>query len=374
MDGAVLEAMLPFLKDQYGNPSSPHKHGLSASIAVEGARQEIAQVLDALPHEIFFTSGATESNNTVIKGVYMHSVERGIPRPHFIVSSIEHKCILNAAHYVEALGAKVTFLDVDKEGHVSIDALRAAFTPETVLVSIMWANNEIGTINPIKLIAQECKSRGVLLHTDAAQGIGKDTIDLHDVNVDFMSTSAHKFYGPKGVGLLYIKADAQQDMTPLIHGGGQENGLRSGTHNVAGIIGMAKALELFCGDSYIKSENERQLALAKNLVEGINSFAPGVILNGPQLGEGRLAGNINISFKDINEKLFNKRLKGLMISSGSACSSSDLEPSYVLMALGLSSRRAMTSYRIGLSKNTTSEEIQSALTMIQTAYQNSKLA
>jgi cysteine desulfurase len=371
LDGRVLDAMMPYLTDQFGNASSVHRYGFVAGVAVEQARQEVAQTIHANPSEVYFTSGATESNNTIIKGVYFNSLrtKRNL-KPHFIFTTVEHKCVLEAARYIEQLGADVTFIGVNEYGELSVKELQAALRPSTVLASVMLANNEIGTINPIKDLADICHSNNTLLHTDAAQTIGKIRVDVKALGVDFMSTSAHKHYGPKGMGILYVSNEAKPYVDPLLHGGGQEGNLRSGTKNTAGIVGLAESMRLFCNDSYIQEEAVRERELITTLYEGLKQAIPNLIVNGVSIGSAnRLPNNLNVSFPSINEKLFNKKLKGLMISSGSACSSNDLRPSYVLMAMGRSEEVALKSFRFGISKNTQTEDIQEALDIFLKTYE-----
>lgn len=369
-DEKVVSAMLPYFTEEYGNPSSAHKFGLRASMAVEEARETIADRLGAMPSEIIFTAGATESNNTVLKGVYFAALKRGVKKPHFVVNSIEHKCVINAAHFLESIGANVSFVQPNSEGIVETSEVMKAITNDTVLVSMMWANNEIGAINPVHEFAQLCHERGVLFHTDAAQAISKLEIRLHESQIDFLTGSAQKFYGPKGTGLLYVASTARNMLEPLLHGGGQEGGLRSGTLNVPGIVGMAEAMRLFCSPEWIKDEHARQLELAKQLYKGLQNIDTHLQLNGPAIGGGyRLANNINISFPTINEKVFNKSIKGLMISSGSACSSADLKASYVLREIGLVEDWALKSYRIGIGKDTTLQDIDDAIGIMRSAFE-----
>lgn len=371
LDDGVLAAMIPYFGEEYGNPSSAHKHGLKAMLAVDKARDEIAEVLGAQTSEIFFTSGATESNNTVIKGTYFKAIQQGNVRPHYIVGAIEHKCVLNAAHFIESLGAEVSYVAPDEEGIVSVDKVVKAIRPNTILVSLMWANNEIGAINPIGEIGAACQKAGVLFHTDAAQAFGKCRINTSEASVDFLTGSAHKFYGPKGAGLLYIKKDQRDSVVPLLHGGGQEDGVRSGTLNVPGIVGMAYAIKMFCNGQYVAEESRRQQVLAETLYQGLTGIASNIRLNGPPIGHDRLSNNVNVSFPSVNEKIFNKKIKGLMVSSGSACSSAELKASYVLTGIGLPEELALKSYRVGVGKDTTAEEINEALNIMSRAYEAS---
>lgn len=373
-DERVVQAMLPYFTELYANPSSSHKFGLKVSMAVEEAREVVASSLGAQPSEIVFTAGATESNNTVLKGVYYSAIARGVKRPHFIINSIEHKCVINSAHFLASIGADVSFITPDTEGIISLEDIRSAITDQTVLVSAMWVNNEIGSINPINELAELCHQKEILFHTDAAQAIAKVEIDLRKSSIDFLTGSSQKFYGPKGVGLLYVKQASKDKMTPLLHGGGQEQGMRSGTLNVPGIIGMAEAMKLFCNSQWITTEQQRLSELTKQLYTGLMSISPMLKVNGPTVGSvKRIANNLNVSLTDIHEKIFNKSIKGLMISSGSACSSADLKASYVLRAIGLDEETALKSYRLGLGKDTTSQKIDEALVIMQNAYNLSKI-
>ena len=365
LDPAVLDAMMPYLTEEYGNPSSTHKHGARAAFAVESAREKLAASLSTDSHAVYFTSGATESNNTVLKGAYFTALKRGNSAPHFIVSEIEHKCVLNTASFLEDMGADVTYLKVDAKGIINPDDLANAIRPSTVLASVMWVNNEIGAINDIAALASVCHDKGVLFHTDAAQAMGKLSVDVSTIGADFISGSAHKFYGPKGIGFLVASPSAISHITPLLHGGGQESGVRSGTLNVAGIVGLGAAAELFCHDAFVQTEASRQSLLASQLFEGLRKIFPDTTLNGPELGVHRIANNLNVSFPSLNEKMFNKKLKGLMVSSSSACSSADLKASYVLRAIGLDEAIALKSYRFGIGKDTTDRDIVDALTIIQ---------
>lgn len=375
LDGRVLEVMMPYLTSEYGNASSSHRHGLVAAAAIDTARQLVAQSIHGAAQNIYFTAGATESNNTVIKGTFLNALRRGIQAPHFISTEIEHKCILESLKYIEKLGAKVTFLKVDEAGAIDLNELESSMSDSTVLVSVMMANNEIGVINPIKEIVEICHRHNVLVHTDAAQALGKLRVDVEDLGIDMMSSSAHKHYGPKGIGTLYITSAARELVDPLLHGGGQERGMRSGTSNTPGIVGLGESMRLFCNDDYVATEAKRQDELVEKLYQGLRDIIPSVRLNGPELHSPfRLPNNLNVVLPNVNEKVFNKKIKGLMISSGSACSSADLKPSYVLSALGLSDELALRSYRFGTGKDTTVQDIDEALTIIKNAYDLAKLS
>lgn len=375
VDNQVIDSMLPYMKEIYGNASSAHTYGLKAKIAVEEARESIAKYLGMKPSEIIFTSGATESNNTVIKSIYLRGMIDGKESQHFIISSIEHKCILESVEFIKKLGARVTVLPVDSRGIVDVKDVQNAIEDDTVLVSIMLANNEIGSINPIKDIAKACRSKGVFLHTDAAQAIGKIKVDAGELGVDFMSSSAHKHYGPKGVGILFIREGLLRHMEPLSHGGGQEKGIRSGTINVPLIVGMAESVKLFCDDVFIDKESSRQRELQDYFLQEIGKTAPDVVLNGPLLNDPslRLCNNLNISLPNINRSAFNKKTSKIMYSSGSACSSNDLKPSHVLSAIGVTEDSAQHSYRFSLSKDTQKSDIDEAIGIIKSAYEAARL-
>jgi cysteine desulfurase len=375
LDPAVLEVMLPYLKDNFGNPASTHSYGVRAQYAVEQARSQVAAAIHAEPGEILFTAGATESNNFAIKGVFDHYRAK---KPHLIVSDIEHKCILEAAKHIEKQGAQVTVLPVNADGLIEPAQLEKAIRPTTVLVSIMLANNEIGAINPIKELAKVCRARKVLLHTDAAQAIGKIPVDVTELGVDLLSASGHKFYGPKGVGFVYIRKSAQKLLTPLLDGGGQEGSLRSGTLNVPGIVGLGKAIELATQDS--GAQFLHYLRLRNRLYEKLMQAFPDLIVNGPEIvidpasngaedslqavsGIKRLPHNLNITLPSI-DPLSLRRIPGVAFSSTSACSSGDTQPSYVLLAIGRTSDEAQASLRFGIGRFNTAEEIEDAADLL----------
>ncbi|MBI3494562.1 cysteine desulfurase [Candidatus Saccharibacteria bacterium] len=370
VDDEVVSSMTPYFRDIYGNPSSIHTLGLKAKTSVEAAREEVASVICSSAGEIMFTSGATESNNTVLKGIFFRGFLDGEKNQHFIISSIEHKCILETVKFIEKMGAEVTILPVNNQGLVDIEDVRAAITSNTVLVSIMLANNEIGSINPIREIAAICNKNDVLFHTDAAQAFGKIHIDVGELGVDFLSSSAHKHYGPKGVGILFVKSGLRDKLVPLMHGGNQEMNLRSGTINTPSIVGMAKSVSLFCSTSYVNAEMVKQGKLRDYLYAEIKKNIPSVILNGPPLDKKhlRLANNLNISFPGINKSVFNRKTSKIMFSTGSACSSADLTASYVLKNIGLEDDLAQVSYRFGLSKYTTKQDIDEAVLIIKNAH------
>ncbi len=353
MDPRVLEAMLPYFCEKFGNAASRnHVFGWEAEEAVENARKQIARLIHADAKELIFTSGATESNNLALKGVLDMYHEKG---DHIITSSTEHRAVLDTAKTLESKrGVKVTYLPVDKYGMVSPDDVRKAITEKTVLISIMLANNEIGTINPVKEIGKIAKEKGVLFHSDATQGVGKIPVDVQEMGIDLMSFTSHKIYGPKGVGALYVRKKAPRvRLTPIIDGGGHERGMRSGTLPVPLIVGFGKACEL-C-EQEMPTESPRLAAVRDRLQAGIMSRLDEVYLNGHPTE--RLPHNLNISFAYVEGESMLMGLKEIALSSGSACTSATLEPSYVLRALGVGSDLAHSSIRFGLGRFNTQEEI-----------------
>jgi cysteine desulfurase len=352
MDPEVLKTMLPYFTDVFGNAASRnHEFGWTAEAAVEKARAQIAKLIGASDKEIIFTSGATESDNLALLGVAEMYREKG---RHIITSPIEHKAILDSCHHLETKGFTVTQVPVDKYGMVTADAVKAAIRPDTILVSIMAANNEIGTINPIAEIGKVCRDHGIFFHTDAVQALGKTPINVEKMNIDLLSMSAHKMYGPKGVGALYVRRkNPRVRLAPIIHGGGHERGMRSGTLNVTGIVGFGKAAELAMKNMEI--EIPRIKMLCDRLWDGIRSQLDEVYLNGHPTE--RLANNLNISFAFVEGESLMMGMKELAVSSGSACTSASLEPSYVLKAIGVGEDLAHTSIRFGLGRFTTEAEI-----------------
>lgn len=356
IDQRVLDQMMTCLTTVYGNPASNHIFGIQANYLVEEARDKVANTLNTTKDSIIFLSGATEANNTVLKGVFETNRHQ---QPHFIVSAIEHKCILEASKHLEKLGAEVSVLKPDSYGLISPKQLKAALQPNTKLVSIMFANNEIGSINPVKELASICHQQAVLFHTDAAQAIGKLKIDVNDLDVDFMSASGHKFYGPKGSGFLYIKAGRAQELRPLLDGGGQEAGIRSGTLNVPAIVGLGQAMAILETELIQDMRHYRQLRdeLFKILADNLSAIK----LNGPALtSSNRLVNNLNVCFDNLNITELRRRLPLIAFSSSSACSSGDLKPSYVLQSIGLSSEQAKSSIRFGIGRFNTLEEVRLA--------------
>jgi cysteine desulfurase len=352
MDPRVLEAMLPYFTRVFGNAASRnHSFGWEAEKAVETAREQIALLIGASSKELVFTSGATESNNLAIKGAAHFYQEKG---KHIITSKIEHKAVIDSCRALELEGFTVTYLTPSPDGIISADAVKAALRDDTILVSIMWANNEIGTVNPIKEIGKLCREKGVLLHTDAVQAAGKVPVDVEGSYVDLASFTAHKLYGPKGVGALYVRRKPRVRLSPLIDGGGHERGLRSGTLNVPGIVGFGKACEIARAE--LPDEMKRLTALRDRLLQKIQAGVPRTVVNGSM--EHRLPGNLNISFAYVEgESMLMAINKRVAVSSGSACTSASLEPSYVLRALGVGDDLAHSSLRFGLGRFTTEAEI-----------------
>ena len=347
---AVLEAMMPYLTEEYGNPSSLYRFGNHAKRAIEQARKEVADVLGAEPFEILFTGGGTEADNWV-KEIMRSLKARG--KNHFITSAVEHHALLHSAQRLQKEGFEVTFIPVDREGRIDPEQVRAAIRPETGLVSIMFANNEIGTIYPIQEIGAICRQAGVLFHTDAVQAAGHLPINVKEMNIDLLSLSAHKFHGPKGVGAFYCRRGIP--LPSLIDGGAQERGKRAGTENVAGIVGLGAALRL--ANEEMSQTSARVSAMRDRLIDGILQTVPMCRLNGPR--HNRLPGNCNISFLGIEGEslLLRLDLAGIAASSGSACASSSLDPSHVLLAIGLPHEVAHGSVRLSLSDYNTEEDV-----------------
>jgi len=353
VDQRVVDAMLPCFTETFGNSGSRnHAFGWEAEALVDKAREQVAKVIGAKAKEIIFTSGATESDNLAIKGVVEFYKEKG---NHIITAPTEHKAILDTCKALERKGlATVTYLPVDKFGLIDLDELRNAITDKTILITIMHANNEIGTIQPMHEIGKLAKEKGILFHSDATQGVGKLPTDVEAMGVDLLSLSAHKLYGPKGIGALYVRArNPRVRLAPQLDGGGQERGMRSGTLNVPGIVGLGRALEL-CGE-LMASENERLLRLRERLRQGIMGKLDDVFLNGHPIQ--RLPGNLNLSFAFVEGESLLMGLKDIAVSSGSACTSATLEPSYVLKALGVGDELAHTSIRFGLGRFNTEDEV-----------------
>jgi len=349
VDGRVLEAMLPYFTEHFGNAASrSHSFGWAAEKAVERARKQIAELAGASPREIVFTSGATESNNLALKGVWEAYQSRG---NHIVTAATEHRAVLDPIRHLERLGAEVTILTPRPDGLLDLEELRHAIRPETLLVSVMCANNEIGVIQPIQEIGALCRSMGALFHTDAAQAFGKLPIHVNESHIDLMSLTAHKIYGPKGIGALYVRRRTQ--LAPQMDGGGHEWGMRSGTLDVPGIVGFGEAAAI-CAEE-MESETVRIRSLRDRLLQQITDAVDGVQVNGSL--EPRLAGNVNLAFDGVDADALLTALPDIAASTGSACSSASPEPSHVLRALGLTTRQARSSLRFGLGRWNTEEEV-----------------
>jgi cysteine desulfurase len=352
VDPRVLEAMLPYFTEKFGNAASRnHAFGWSAEEAVENARGQIARLINATPKEIIFTSGATESDNLAIKGVAEMYREKG---NHIITQVTEHKAVLDTCKRLEKYGFEVTYLPVEKDGRINLDDLRRAITPKTILITIMYANNEIGVIQPVEEIGKLAKEKGVFFHVDGVQAAGKVPVDVQKDNIDLLSISAHKFYGPKGVGALYVRRrNPRVQLSAIIDGGGHERGMRSGTLNVPGIVGFGKACEL--AQHEMAGESERLRRLRDRLKDNLFGQLDEVYINGSMTH--RLPHNLNVSFAFVEGESLLMGINDVAVSSGSACTSATLEPSYVLKALGVGEDLAHTSIRFGLGRFNTEEEV-----------------
>lgn len=369
VDARVLEAMLPWFTRDFGNAASrTHAHGWRAEAAVDVAREQIAAAIGARDaREIVFTSGATESNNLALLGVARANRKRG---DHVVTTAIEHGSILEPCEALQREGFAVTMLPVDRDGRVDPGAVAAAITDRTLLVSVGWANGEIGTVQPIAAIAEACRARGVLLHSDAAQALGKLPLEVA-TGVDLLSLSAHKLYGPKGVGALWIRSGRPRvRIEPLLFGGGHENGLRPGTLPVPLIVGFGRAAEIAVAER--ESEAARMLALRERMLTALRDALPGISLHGDP--KGRLPGNLNLGFDGIEADALLAALRDVALSTGSACSSARAEPSHVLVALGLPAETVRASIRIGLGRGTTVAEVDTAATAIITAVRTLRAA
>ena len=350
----VVKAMLPYFSDVFGNPSAIYSYGQEAAAALEEARAKVAGLIGSRSEEIVFTSGGTEADNIALIGVANAMRSRG---NHIITTAIEHDAIIETAKFLEKNGFELTYLGVDDQGIVDPDAVRRAITDKTILVSVMLANNELGTIQPLAEISRITRQAGVYLHTDAVQAVGRIPVNVDDLGVDLLSMSAHKLYGPKGVGALYIRKGVRMD--PITHGGGQERARRSGTQNVAGIVGLSRAIEL--AGQEMAAEAERLAPLRDRLIQGILAGIDHSYLNGHPVK--RLPNNANLSFDYVEGEsmCLNLDLKGICVSTGSACSSSNLEPSHVLLAMGVPSQLAHGSLRFTLGKWTEPADIDRVL-------------
>uniref|UniRef100_A0A7C5Z188 Cysteine desulfurase IscS n=1 Tax=Caldicellulosiruptor owensensis TaxID=55205 RepID=A0A7C5Z188_9FIRM len=353
----VLDEMMPYLTEQYGNPSTIYKLGREAKKAVELARERVAKALNADIQEIYFTSGGTESDNWALKGVAFANRDKG---KHIITTTIEHHAVLHPLKYLEGLGFEVTYVPVESNGIVDPQKIKEAIRNDTILISVMLANNEIGTIQPVKEIAKIAKEKGIIIHTDAVQAVGQIPVDVKDLGVDLLSLSAHKFYGPKGVGALYIKKGTK--IHPFSHGGAQERNRRAGTENVAGIVGLGKAIEL--ATQNLSEYAAKLQKLRDKLIDGVLSKIDYVRLNGDRYN--RLPNNANFSFEFIEGEslLLMLDMKGIAASSGSACTSGSLDPSHVLLAIGLEHEVAHGSLRITLGEDNTEEDIDYLLEVL----------
>ncbi len=350
LDDKVLEEMVPYLKENYGNASAIYKLGREARKAVEESREKIAKVLNCKPNEIYFTAGGSESDNTAIKGIARANRKKG---NHIITSKIEHPAVLETCRELEKEGFEVSYISVDENGILNLEELKKTIKPTTTLITVMFANNEIGTIQPIEEIGKIAKENNIYFHTDAVQAVGSLEIDVEKLNIDSLSMSGHKFYGPKGIGALYVKTGVQFDK--FISGGHQERNKRAGTENVAGIVGMGKAIELAYEN--LEEHNKKIKELRDYYIEQVKEKIPYIKINGDL--EKRLPGNSNISFRFIEGEglLLNLDLKGICASSGSACTSGSLDPSHVLLAIGLPHEIAHGSLRISIGKYNTREEV-----------------
>ena len=351
----VLDAMMPFFTEKFGNPSSFYGISRETKMAVDNARAQVAKAINCDPNEVYFTGGGSEADNWAIKGIATAHMKKG---NHIITTKIEHHAVLHTCEFLEKFGFEVTYLDVNEEGFIDLKQLESAITDKTILVSIMFANNEIGTIQPIKEIGAICRVKKVLFHTDAVQAIGSVPVDVKEMNIDLLSLAGHKLYGPKGIGALYIRRGIRIDN--LIHGGGQERGRRAGTENIPGVVGLGKAIEL--ATENIEENRARLTVLRDKLIDGILERIPYARLNGPR-GDKRLPGNSNISFEFIEGEsiLLSLDFEGICASSGSACTSGSLDPSHVLLAIGLPHEKAHGSLRTTLGAASTEEDVEKLL-------------
>ena len=350
----VIDKMLPYITEKYGNPSSIYKIARDNKEAVDEARQAVAEAINAKPNEIYFTAGGSESDNWALKGIADSYSDKG---RHIITTAIEHHAILHTCEYLESKGFEVTYLPVDEYGIISVEELKSAIREDTILISVMFANNEIGSVQPVAEIGKLAREKGIVFHTDAVQAVGHLPIDVEEMNIDLLSLSGHKLYGPKGIGALYVRKGIK--LKPFIHGGAQERGRRAGTENVPGIVGLGEAVRLASAE--MEEERARLVSLRDRLIEGILTCIPHSRLNGhPQK---RLPGNVNISFEFIEGEsmLLLLDMKGICASSGSACTSGSLDPSHVLLAIGLPHEKAHGSLRLTLGHFNTDEDVDVVL-------------
>jgi len=358
VDKRVIDKMIPYFGEIYGNPHSRnHSFGWEAEQAVEVARENVASIIGANPKEIIFTSGATESNNLAIKGL---ADFYGDKKNHIITCVTEHKCVLESCRLLSERGFEVTYLQVNKDGLIDIKDLESKINDKTLLVSIMGVHNEIGVIQPLKEIGEICRKNSVFFHTDCAQAIGKIKVDVNEMNIDLLSISGHKIYAPKGVGALYVRRKPRVRITAMMSGGGQERGMRSGTLSPALCVGLGEACRI-CADE-IDEESKRITKLKNIFLEGIQGECTDIFINGSE--KNRVPGNINLSFAYVEGESLMMGIKNLAVSSGSACTSASLEPSYVLKALGVSEELAHTSLRIGIGRYTSEKDIRNAVKVI----------
>ncbi|WP_032138736.1 IscS subfamily cysteine desulfurase [Rickettsia tamurae] len=358
LDPRVMEAMLPYFTTKFGNPHSrSHSFGWEAENAVEEARSRVARLIGADTKEIIFTSGATESNNLAIKGIAKFY---GNKKNHIITIVSEHKCVLDACRHLEQEGIKITYLPIKPNGIIDLEILKEAITDQTMLVSVMAVNNEIGVVQPLKEIGKICCERGVFFHSDIAQGFGKIPIDVNEFNIDLASISGHKIYGPKGIGALYVRKKPRVRVTPLINGGGQERGMRSGTLPTPLIVGLGMAAEI--AYSEMEKDTKHVNYLFDRFLNNIHSRISEVYLNGDK--NQRYKGNLNLSFAGVEGESIILAIKDLAVSSGSACTSASLEPSYVLRSMGIGEELSHTSIRFGIGRFTTEQEVDYAVNLI----------
>lgn len=353
----VLEEMLPYFTQKFGNPSSFYSMSRGNRLAIDKAREQVAKALNCDVNEVYFTGGGSEADNWAIKGIASAHKNKG---NHIITTKIEHHAVLHTCEYLEKHGFEVTYLDVNEEGFINLEDLKNAITDKTILVSIMFANNEIGTIEPIKEIGEICRERKVFFHTDAVQAVGNVAIDVKDMNIDLLSLAGHKIYGPKGIGVLYIRKGIKIDN--LIHGGSQERNRRAGTENIPAVVGLGKAIEM--ATENLEEHREKMITLRDRLIDGLLKV-PYTRLNGPT-GDKRLPGNVNVCFEFIEGEsiLLSLDFKGICGSSGSACTSGSLDPSHVLLAIGRPHEIAHGSLRLTLGEGSTQEEVDYILEVV----------
>ena len=361
----VLEAMLPYYREAFGNPSSVHRYGRHTRVAVDEARDAVAALLEAPSSSLVFCSGGTEANNTILKGVAAAYRERG---RHLVTSQIEHPAVLDTCAYLAQQGYEITYVPVDAQGVVAPEAVREALTDETILVSIMYANNEVGTLQPVAEIARLVRERGILMHTDAVQAFGKLPLRIEDLGVDLLSFSGHKLYAPKGIGGWYARSP--QVLHPLLHGGHQERGMRSGTENVAGLVALGKACAIAARD--MAQEWERQQQLQQRLEHGVQELIADVRIQGAEVA--RLPNTTNVAFAGVEGEalMMSLDLQGVAISTGSACSSGSLEPSHVLRAMGVSEAYLYGALRFSLGRGTTPADIEYVLDILPDIVKNAR--